>query len=199
MGYSANRLFQLTRSRGAWLYICDFGKKAYNFNSHAHVERDIEFYQFLVIAEYFNSHAHVERDQTLTASHALMDISTHTLTWSVTGCKTINCIADDISTHTLTWSVTWPCRAGRGRVWHFNSHAHVERDLWGLLTRCTNGISTHTLTWSVTHHVELTDGGKYNFNSHAHVERDNMKWKRFWHDINFNSHAHVERDSFPQR
>ena len=33
-----------------------------NFNSHAHVERDIEFYQFLVIAEYFNSHAHVERD-----------------------------------------------------------------------------------------------------------------------------------------
>ena len=33
-------------------------------------------------------------------------ISTHTLTWSVTGCKTINCIADDISTHTLTWSVT---------------------------------------------------------------------------------------------
>ena len=54
------------------------------FNSHAHVERDIEFYQFLVIAEYFNSHAHVERDQTLTASHALMDISTHTLTWSVT-------------------------------------------------------------------------------------------------------------------
>ena len=72
----------------------------------------------------------------------------------------------------------------------------MERDLWGLLTRCTNGISTHTLTWSVTHHVELTDGGKYNFNSHAHVERDNMKWKRFWHDINFNSHAHVERDGF---
>ena len=70
------------------------------------MERDIEFYQFLVIAEYFNSHAHVERDQTLTASHALMDISTHTLTWSGTGCKTINCIADDISTHTLTWSVT---------------------------------------------------------------------------------------------
>ena len=55
-----------------------------NFNSHAHVERDYTTGAGTAIVFNFNSHAHVERDQTLTAAHALMDISTHTLTWSVT-------------------------------------------------------------------------------------------------------------------
>ena len=56
-------------------------------------------------------------------------ISTHTLTWSVTfgANKTlpVNCI----STHTLTWSVTLPRRVNLVSMVHFNSHAHVERDL----------------------------------------------------------------------
>ena len=33
---------------------------------------------------------------------------------------------------------------------HFNSHAHVERDLNSPLYHFTTLISTHTLTWSVT-------------------------------------------------
>ena len=33
---------------------------------------------------------------------------------------------------------------------HFNSHAHVERDLPLPILRWIVGISTHTLTWSVT-------------------------------------------------
>ena len=34
------------------------------------------------------------------------DISTHTLTWSVTDGLDVHCGVIDISTHTLTWSVT---------------------------------------------------------------------------------------------
>ena len=54
----------------------------------------------------FNSHAHVERDVNTTLPVTNNQISTHTLTWSVT-CK------DD------TVRI-----AGE----NFNSHAHVERD-----------------------------------------------------------------------
>ena len=58
--------FQLTRSRGAWQCTLTHKTSFQNFNSHAHVERD-EFDLFLVWTH--------------------MDISTHTLTWSVTwGC-----------------------------------------------------------------------------------------------------------------
>ena len=55
---------------------------------------------------------------------------------------------------------------------HFNSHAHVERDLC-----CT----PH-------------DIGEGNFNSHAHVERDGRYGLLVMDLWNFNSHAHVERD-----
>ena len=55
---------------------------------------------------YFNSHAHVERDETLEVWDNENEISTHTLTWSVT-LEYEKAVADiKISTHTLTWSVT---------------------------------------------------------------------------------------------
>ena len=54
----------------------------------------------------FNSHAHVERDVLALKELLLLAISTHTLTWSVTGtAKAVNTLLK-ISTHTLTWSVT---------------------------------------------------------------------------------------------
>ena len=54
----------------------------------------------------FNSHAHVERD--------IINV--------------IDMLNNLISTHTLTWSVTGVC-AMFGRLnTNFNSHAHVERD-----------------------------------------------------------------------
>ena len=56
------REFQLTRSRGAWL-----GDKLVN-----------------VLTYNFNSHAHVERDSISNSLISLFFISTHTLTWSVT-------------------------------------------------------------------------------------------------------------------
>ena len=102
----------------------------------------------------------------------IIHISTHTLTWSVTRQWIFTPIVTTISTHTLTWSVTFGGMTGNDNTVHFNSHAHVERDLF---------ISAVTFS-------------SVNFNSHAHVERDQMigsVWSRVLH---FNSHAHVERD-----
>ena len=59
-------------------------------------------------------------------------ISTHTLTWSVTdeaGALNFN---KKISTHTLTWSVTFKAYVPIPEIGNFNSHAHVERDIFGL-------------------------------------------------------------------
>ena len=54
----------------------------------------------------FNSHAHVERDKYQNRQNVAIKISTHTLTWSVTGKDN----AEDNNAE------------------YFNSHAHVERD-----------------------------------------------------------------------
>ena len=80
------------------------------------------------LLNYFNSHAHVERDCTVVNVIFALNISTHTLTWSVTF-KTLGAKRYAyISTHTLTWSVTNSFR-------------------WDYIPMI---ISTHTLTWSVT-------------------------------------------------
>ena len=55
-----------------------------DFNSHAHVERDTTMSPFFGTNDNFNSHAHVERDMSTAEQADYIDISTHTLTWSVT-------------------------------------------------------------------------------------------------------------------
>ena len=56
------RIFQLTRSRGAWRYYTWTVLMWTYFNSHAHVERD-HFSRCKNCKQlHFNSHAHVERD-----------------------------------------------------------------------------------------------------------------------------------------
>ena len=185
----------------------------------------------------FNSHAHVERDVHTRLGDYAPGISTHTLTWSVTyvlwACKRWYCI----STHTLTWSVTacisdlplsfeFQLTRSRG-AWqkpslhlrqqaHFNSHAHVERDrvwrggLWQMK------ISTHTLTWSVTS-AEIDQLQTEKISTHTltwsvtalivhrtpllvfQLTRSRGAWHRGgWGSHRsdyFNSHAHVERDT----
>ena len=127
--YMENHIFQLTRSRGAWHFASGLTNEQLNFNSHAHVERDYTTGAGTAIVFNFNSHAHVERD---CKNHAhqtyLQNISTHTLTWSVTGIIEIACVV----------------------LVNFNSHAHVERDIPRGQERQLYLISTHTLTWSVT-------------------------------------------------
>ena len=61
------------------------GHTVADFNSHAHVERDRIGNGLRYILEHFNSHAHVERDLKSSFRTGLRKISTHTLTWSVTG------------------------------------------------------------------------------------------------------------------
>ena len=56
----------------------------------------------------------------------------------------------NISTHTLTWSVTDRNDTMYEVYDNFNSHAHVERDYEEITGQKYESISTHTLTWSVT-------------------------------------------------
>ena len=92
------------------------------------MERD--FYGMDHIKSYinFNSHAHVERDFLAKRHINHANISTHTLTWSVTMRVEVLRLRNEISTHTLTWSVTNETTEALEKV----------------------DISTHTLTWSVT-------------------------------------------------
>ena len=93
----------------------------------------------------------MERDIQHNLNDKEIQISTHTLTWSVTGEEIDIDVVEIISTHTLTWSVT--CKSRYRSVQVFP-------------------ISTHTLTWSVTCWRPLQRERMGNFNSHAHVERD---------------------------
>ena len=140
----------------------------------------------------------MERDSAIYANMAVLPISTHTLTWSVTNLRCQRLYSGGISTHTLTWSVTimpfaslstsiFQLTRSRGAwrniflktlesqlfqltrsrgAWpetsefchqhsYFNSHAHVERDIFAQCFLECIGISTHTLTWSVTASLRL--------------------------------------------
>ena len=98
---------------------------------------------------------------------------------------------------------------------HFNSRAHVERDVATPAPAPKKIISTHALTWSATVYAgekktkaafQLTRsrGARRrcawlvqlgaHFNSRAHVERDCHLGTHLGCDFYFNSRAHVERD-----
>ena len=81
------RRFQLTRSRGAWQAPAQNVMNDIDFNSHAHVERDLTLSILILPPTDFNSHAHVERDIQQEFYFYTSGISTHTLTWSVTNCS----------------------------------------------------------------------------------------------------------------
>ena len=185
--------FQLTRSRGAWLHKFCHTTHTWNFNSHAHVERD--FINF--------------------ATQLTLEISTHTLTWSVTSTLALYHAKVGISTHTLTWSVTSD-RYYWNYLWQFQlTRSRGAWREWQLETD-QRSISTHTLTWSVTVRVL-----SMSFDKVFQLTRSRGAWpvmslsvfadfsfqltrsRGAWRDYNenwilfiknFNSHAHVERD-----
>ncbi len=142
--------FQLTRSRGAWRICWSQTKDGQNFNSHAHVERDV----------------------TLIFEISAKSISTHTLTWSVTVCEQeVKGYFKDFNSHAhverdnrVTWNYL--------HMVNFNSHAHVERDsmgFWGDLHKIHFNSHAHVeRDLSCTAHLLFF----LHFNSHAHVERD---------------------------
>ena len=129
---------------------------------------------------HFNSHAHVERDRCWGNIDFGIKISTHTLTWSVTGSCVRFTDITQISTHTLTWSVT--------RTWKefdFTLNISTHTLTWSVTFELSYqsvlcAISTHTLTWSVTTPNGLSFLPSKYFNSHAHVERDITKLSIFF-------------------
>ena len=166
--------FQLTRSRGAWPL---FGTACLQYQQFqltrsrgAWRTNDNVRWFF----RHFNSHAHVERDTVRTAMGAVMTISTHTLTWSVT--RYVHSSAPAARFQLTRSRGAWRlCLHSRKHFHlHFNSHAHVERDVAFL----------------------FYGGGTMNFNSHAHVERDRLCADLHQSPWDFNSHAHVERDTW---
>ena len=99
-----------------------------NFNSHAHVERDLDHRLQQAHEIHFNSHAHVERDGLL--------------------CGSVLC---KIHFNSHAHVERDPSAADLRRAQaYFNSHAHVERDAKPNTAEVRQFISTHTLTWSVT-------------------------------------------------
>ena len=80
-----------------------------------------------------------------------MYISTHTLTWSVTGVpQTWGGDYHNFNSHA---HVERDGNAEKIKLFekNFNSHAHVERDGGAEFIENSYAISTHTLTWSVTY------------------------------------------------
>ena len=103
-------------------------RNAGHFNSHAHVERDAEVAKYAVKPGDFNSHAHVERDVYVFEGRLSVDISTHTLTWSVTQLSVSSQRQAYFNSHAHV-ERDRTRQAVYKDVVNFNSHAHVERDL----------------------------------------------------------------------
>ena len=167
-------LFQLTRSRGAWPMTSLSRVTSTAFQ----LTRSRGAWRYGILREFTQNSFQLTRSR---------------------GAWLADCISQKvlihISTHTLTWSVTNDPYKIMVKDYHFNSHAHVERDgrKW---KNCTwIYISTHTLTWSVTFFLCRFFLTFCYFNSHAHVERDTRFTTLPLYYTNFNSHAHVERDS----
>ena len=105
-GFPATCLFQLTRSRGAWQYLVLIQLCAFWFQLTRSRGAWPVCSPYHRCRSNFNSHAHVERDLVANEMERRGYISTHTLTWSVTQLNGLNIYLFLISTHTLTWSVT---------------------------------------------------------------------------------------------
>ena len=122
---------------------------------------------------HFNSHAHVERDiwERWRGLRVPLEISTHTLTWSVTNCASNMLNPLLISTHTLTWSVTEEIFAEycKERFQLTRSRGAWRSAAVVNFQPCQFQLTRSRGAWRSYLHRPLHEG---NFNSHAHVERD---------------------------
>ena len=131
-------------------YVAGANRQNKNFNSRAHVERDVFPTSANNYWSHFNSRAHVERDPPANnpkAAYTHFNSRAHVE-------------RDSIARHSLTTVTAFQLTRSRGarRVSNptitisdnFNSRAHVERDLHEYHAKCEFCISTHALTWSAT-------------------------------------------------
>ena len=139
----------------------------------------------------------MERDEYLLFLPTLLYISTHTLTWSVTG---VGGRIEKRQRFQLTRSRgAWLKLAKTCKI--INTFQLTRsRGAWLIENVCQLFhvvISTHTLTWSVT----KISMGYPSYDDEFQLTRSRGAWRlTFEFSItllsNFNSHAHVERDSF---
>ena len=145
------RVFQLTRSRGAWLL------------SLFHM-----------------------------AMHFVFQLTRSRGAWLIAFSSSWQMSRFQLTRSRGAWLVLLPCR--NCQMPYFNSHAHVERDVWAY--RITQAMRPFQLTrsrgaWLVW---GFSPFSVFYFNSHAHVERDGQATSKPTNNWHFNSHAHVERD-----
>ena len=163
--------FQLTRSRGAWLWHLKLDCRTYHFNSHAHVERDWNVNEPRATWE-ISTHTLTWSVTVSWQAQVFQNlISTHTLTWSVTSASDVDSYCTVISTHTLTWSVT-ERRAESDNFFQFQLTR--SRGAWPAQIICFPALTTFQLTRSrgAWRHNIINPFSLNDFNSHAHVERD---------------------------
>ena len=168
-----NAQFQLTRSRGAWLCKDDTVRIAgENFNSHAHVERDLLVkklenclilfqltrsrgaWLFFFRIPFFSVKFQLTRSRGawpfllwLKTVSDLFQLTRSRGAWRMISSSYRLIYAFQLTRSRGAWlKKKYPMQP----FTNFNSHAHVERD--GYVRKyCQNYIiSTHTLTWSVT-------------------------------------------------
>ena len=104
------------------------------------------------------------------------------------------CSRQNISTHTLTWSVT---NNSIHRIFTHKFQLTRSRGAWQLILSvlCCNVKFQLTRSRGAWRKPQPYLQTLTNFNSHAHVERDPIAYLKKSLSINFNSHAHVERDN----
>ena len=186
-----NRIFQLTRSRGAWHILSRSRPYFPYFNSHAHVERDQEFSFPSPLSWDFNSHAHVERDACRPwrrTSLMIFQLTRSRGAWRLTNEQLKAEILFQLTRSRGAWRKTVYCQYvtkwfqltrsrgawritawARHELFNFNSHAHVERDFKFVSYHSYQKISTHTLTWSVTRHNQ-------NIKSSLYISTHTLTW-----------------------
>ena len=172
IGVVSTVVFQLTSSRGGWLWT--EGKLVSETIISTHIlTRRMTFHlgKSVQVLEYFNSHPH-EEDDVITKQHSFQSsISTHILTRRMTVLTKQQNREYNISTHILTRRMTLPIKAlqlsglfqltsSRGG-WPSNT-GRLANDVLFQLTSSRGG-------WHLRMPVALV--AKY-FNSHPHEEDD---------------------------
>ncbi len=172
-------LFQLTRSRGARrvLFSRSGAEEKFQLTRSRGARRRNS--NATIFSTNFNSRAHVERDLADPMSKPLSSaISTHALTWSATRLSSVTQFtilfqltrsrgarrvlfsrSGAEEKFQLTRSRGARRRNSNATIFstNFNSRAHVERDLADPMSKpLSSAISTHALTWSATRHLPLS-------------------------------------------
>ena len=115
------------------------------------MERDFTDSFHCTLLKDFNSHAHVERDycrQSISFFYNIFQLTRSRGAWHISSSNSNTCSIFQLTRSRGAWQASFIGQLSA--LLHFNSHAHVERDL--------SKLSLFPL--------------QYHFNSHAHVERD---------------------------